>query len=350
MRVGLLLEPLDTLFFRGGRPFGAGLPGESALPSPQTLAGALRTFLLEREGADLQALRGHRSLAEGFRAAGAAWLAEARFRGPWLAECSPDEVRPLLARPASVRVEHGEVRVMRPASLSLPGWRPPEDGILPLWPPLKRPKDSPDLIRLDGLRAWLAGEAPAPEHFVHSRNCYELEERTGIRIDPATWVAAESEIYTTRHLRLKPGFAFYAEAELPEEKVAHFVSPVTVAWGGEGRRALARRVNPVKWPKGEAGERTALLLLAPAFFEHGWRPDYLGSARLRAAAVEGPYVASGWDLARGGPKPARFGVAAGSVYFLEGEPPAGDNLSSNREDAALGYGFFLRGTWSYAGE
>ena len=44
--IGVLLDPLDTLFFRDGRPFDASSRVRGGLPNPQTLAGALRTALL----------------------------------------------------------------------------------------------------------------------------------------------------------------------------------------------------------------------------------------------------------------------------------------------------------------
>jgi CRISPR type III-B/RAMP module-associated protein Cmr3 len=131
--VGLVLDPLDTLFFRSGRPFGAGLRGASELPTPQDFAGALRSFLLERAGADFEAMRGKESLAGALTAAGAGWLATARFRGPWLAEVQNREVRkPLFPAPADIVTQAGKPLLMRPLVLDLPGWKPPEPGMKPL--------------------------------------------------------------------------------------------------------------------------------------------------------------------------------------------------------------------------
>jgi CRISPR-associated protein Cmr3 len=56
IRIGLILEPLDVLFFRDGRPFEAGIRVGGQAIMPQTLAGALRTALLDRAGCDFQAL------------------------------------------------------------------------------------------------------------------------------------------------------------------------------------------------------------------------------------------------------------------------------------------------------
>jgi SOS regulatory protein LexA len=58
--VGIALDPLDVLFFRDGRPFTASERLLSGLPLPQTLAGAIRTALLQR----IAVLRG-----QAFRAA-----------------------------------------------------------------------------------------------------------------------------------------------------------------------------------------------------------------------------------------------------------------------------------------
>jgi len=57
--IGLTLQPLDVLFFRDGRPFGTAASGTSVLPQPQTLAGAIRTALLEAHGCDFTKLPSH---------------------------------------------------------------------------------------------------------------------------------------------------------------------------------------------------------------------------------------------------------------------------------------------------
>jgi CRISPR-associated protein Cmr3 len=186
---------------------------------------------------------------------------------------------------------------------------------------------------------------------VYSRDkFFLLEDRTGVVIDPDTYASKEGEIYTTRSLRLKPGLGFYAEADVPDDKTGHFDAPPTVPWGGERHHVVMRKVPPVTWPELAGDDHTSLLLLSPAFFNRGWQPDVIPEDQLRGAAVEGPYAVSGWDLARGGPKPTRFGVDTGSVYFIEGRAPVGQSLNDSREDTALGYGFFLKGSWNYAGE
>ncbi|MGH7857891.1 MAG: type III-B CRISPR module-associated Cmr3 family protein, partial [Candidatus Binatia bacterium] len=80
---GLLLEPLDVLFFRSSRPEDP----VSVLPHPQTLAGALRTALLAAHGITVEARREdrHRPVRDVLAARGApAAVLDARFAGPFL--------------------------------------------------------------------------------------------------------------------------------------------------------------------------------------------------------------------------------------------------------------------------
>jgi CRISPR-associated protein Cmr3 len=349
--IGLVFEPLDTLFFRGGRPFGTGLPGESSLPSPQSMAGAVRTFLLDRENGDFAAMRNKPHLRAAFAAAGAAWLPDVCFRGPWLAELGQDGPRPLLRAPADLRFVDGGVVRLLPTARKIPGWQPAVDGMCPLWASGGKPsKNRPELLSFDGLSAYLDNGMIQAHHVRGHAEFFLLEDRTGVVIDSTTYASKEGEIYATRNLRLRSGVVFYAEAEVPDDKIGHFDAPATIGWGGERHHAIMRRVAPVKWPESADTDRTLLLLLSPAFFSRGWRPDLVPDGQLRSAAVDGPYAISGWDLARGGPKPTRFGVDAGSVYLIEGPAPTVRHLGTDREDGALGYGFFVKGSWNYASE
>src|SRR5260370_25316173 len=93
--VGLCLQPLDVLFFRDGRPFGATARVQSGQPLPQTLAGAVWTALLQKYGCAFgklaDQLRANPNTptserwVEALTAAQApAWGAGVQVRGPWL--------------------------------------------------------------------------------------------------------------------------------------------------------------------------------------------------------------------------------------------------------------------------
>lgn len=355
-RTGLLLEPLDTLFFRDGRPFSAGR-ARSGLPVPQTLMGAVRTHLLSLYGADFSALgravKSGATLEEAIRQAGApGWIASVAVRGPWLARKGN---RPTLwlEVPRHLRPGPGETRVpLKPRREKLPGWRS-EDDLLPLWngDVVREKKSEPGYLSFDALPACLNGENLPRTAFLPAAALYAYDDKIGIAVDPVTCVAADEMIYSTRMLVLAPGVCLYAEVTAPQGSglTGLFAAPGVMAFGGESRYVTRTAIEPLNWPEA-TGERRLLILAAPAPFRCGSRPDVLPrGARLVSAAVDGPFAVSGWDMARGGPKPTRFGVRSGSVYFIEdGAAGAPASLCASPEDVQQGYGYYLQGVWNYA--
>lgn len=354
-RIGLVLEPLDLLFFRDGRPFEAGIRVGSTAIFPQTLAGALRTALLERGGCDFAALgramrAGHsfgEALAE--QSSELAEIAAVSAGGPWFLRNG----QPLVPAPASLlRRDDDKERIFRLAPLreaeALPGWMPEEPGMLPLW---TRSRDKAErlggYLTLDGAAQFLCGDIPAGDQIVGADDLLDTESRTGIVVGPQTMTAAEGMIYTADFLALKRGVGLYAELSGPAAPLASaFAAETAIPLGGQGRYVRVRRLpEPVRWPRERRGGAGPLLLLTtPAPFALGWRP---GGLDLVAAAVPGHVAVSGWDIARGGPKPTRFAVAAGAVYFCRGDPATGESMCDG-EDALLGWGRFLQGVWEHA--
>ena len=146
-RTGLVLEPLDTLFFRDGRPFENATRASSGLPVPQTLAGALRTFMLRSTGfasEDFKRLRDETISGKSFKDALGEELgpiAEASFRGPWLALIGDDgQPQPLFPCPSTLlKVEaddgvHEQILRLDPLRENehLQGWSDAK-GMRPLW-------------------------------------------------------------------------------------------------------------------------------------------------------------------------------------------------------------------------
>lgn len=138
-----------------------------------------------------------------------------------------------------------------------------------------------------------------------------------------------------------------------------------VRLGGDGRVAQmrVRRCPPHLCPQDldlalidQIRDRGGCALYAAthACFADGWRPasnvlKHIGLT-LIGAAVGRPRVLGGWDLARGGPKPLHRLVPAGSVYFFartataddehnnpEGHDTTGDATGKNLRSFALGH-------------
>ncbi|MDK2972622.1 MAG: CRISPR-associated protein Cmr3 [Candidatus Sumerlaeota bacterium] len=398
-RIPLAIEPLDPLFFRDGRPFGAGNHrGISGLPTPRTLSGMLRWQLIERTGADPAEFK-HEDRDKRH------WLARLAVRGPWLATLEPGGAAVsdvYTAPPAHLmrrgKGEHGPLALLAPLgpSVTLPGWNQPNpyDGQPPLAPPWDGWQTEPltplagRLLNRAGLARVLAGQTPDDkDHVVKHASLFTFEDRVGVGIDPATQTGADGLLYSLRLIRLQEHTGFYAEVgiEDDDEKAVEnlrallrpgsgFIAP----FGGEGRRVAVRVLEkPFEWPSAPAdaiapedGGFTSLLVTPACFAPRDpavstgrqFPPHPLGT--LAAAALGRPAVESGWHLGGGGragraagvARPTRLLVPAGSTYFWRrgrnareetGAPATWHQLAQTPVDRAAGYGLALRGVWQW---
>lgn len=372
MRIGLLIEPLDTLFCRDGRPFGASTIASGGLPQPQTLAGAIRTHVLRRVGIDFSGpvraqkvdIQAHlKVLLKAAKQPES--LAEIRCRGPWLAQKAGNGFEVLIPTPADVvtpsKEKTGKLYRLFVPEKAPSGWGC-EHRPLPLWwSGEMEVKPAGGYQRLSQIEGYLkGGELSADVRVVDEVDLFNFESRTGIAIDAETQTAAESMIYSLRLLRLKKDVRFYAEldwsADADTSKFLTGAFPdegALIQLGGEGRWASVKRVAPVNWPEAPSSNGHALLLtIAPAFFKdppHSIpHSKHLSGGTLQAAAVPGTLALSGWDLSRNCPKPTRRFVIPGSVYYIKGGSITSPPTFAEGDDALIGYGLTLLGRWNYA--
>jgi len=367
--IGFCLQPLDVLFFRDGRPFTGSERSVSGLPLPQTLAGTIRTALLRLAGCNFGRLRQEIETGQSFAQAVTQachqehhWIGQLAVRGPWLArqENETDNFEVFVPVPASLHQEKhqqsGCLHRLFPLPIGqLPGWNPPQEqqGLRALW--LKHPsptEPATGYLTSQGLRRFLAGEEVTSKDVVAPDDLFGFDYRTGIGISPDRLVAEESQIFGRGFLSLKKNVFLYAEIKVPADAPAEalFDQIKTLTLGGEGRYATLNRLpSPFAWPDNnlpKENKKPLIMLTTPCPFQAGWKPRML-DGRLVAAAVPGSIAFSGWDLARGGPKPTRFAVPAGSVYFLDSLPDnLPDALSDLPEDRVQGWGCYLKGVWT----
>ena len=375
-RCGLALDPLDVLFLRDGRPFGQGLRGQTRdLPLPQTVAGAIWTSLLEAHRCPFAhlpaALRDHDFQWPATLAALGlpSWIADVRIRGPWFARQgtpADDDDRQLellfpVPRNVAKSTEDDQVIVRRPVSpTAVPGWQTTPSGrrgLRPLWH-RSRSKIDPvhGLLTPSAMADYLADRPIDSSGIVPAHDIFALDHRTGIAVDPDSLTAEDHHIYSASFLSLaddprRPhSVVLYVEAVFPTESdVTRWPEAIrSIALGGEGRRTtvepLARPFDFQQLQTESEGDGAVYVLTTPGLFDE----------RLPAAIAEdvvaaacGPAVpVSGWDLARGGPKPSRFAVPAGSVFFTtdRSSPPL-ESLADRPIDRQQGWGAYLRGIW-----
>lgn len=375
-----VLEPKDPLVFRDGRPFNP-VPGARAVslrfPLPSTIAGAVRT----REGQN----------AEGrFEEDKIPYVRRLGIRGPLLVQVNlaTGEIERFLVPPpkdaliledasagktrrikALVPVEtEVKVRTNLPDALSLIGMSVP-DFAKPLSTPpafwyweffekwLFRSQDTTVAL------SELGASGPVPESRFH------------VGLDPTTKAAYEGALFQTSGLDFTSrcsepdGSQRFTKFGLAVDTEAPNLRDGLGFLGGE-RRFVAWRKSQRALPPCPALIKSSVVehrhcrvvLLTPAYFREGSHPTWLLEHRagvhvkLRAVAVGRPQIASGWDMARPGPRPARRLAGAGTVFFLElsGNQHAIANwvertwmscISDEEQDRLDGFGLAVIGVW-----
>ncbi len=307
----LFLEPLDVLYLRGNKLFGAaGDHGESLMPPwPSLAAGAIRSRLMA-EGETLESLASFQLTRFG--------LARQTNHG---------EAEALWPLPADVIVTQDDKS--SPAKLTAPTYlRPtaPPAGIasshaLPLLPALCADQPGKPVrglwLNKAGIAAWLAGQPIRPAHLLRSSELWKTDNRLGIALDPSTRSAADGKIYTTETVALCQGVGFMARSTGHRRTLAN---GDLVRLGGDGRAAKVSIVSAplpaTDWARIESEGRFRLILTSPGIFPAGWQPEGI-PATLLAASVSRAETISGWDLFTGKPKPAQRIAPTGSVYWYE---------------------------------
>lgn len=368
-----LIEPRDALVIRDARmAIGTNHMGSLDFPSPATVAGCLRTRL-GPEGPD----------------AAYAYTKELEVAGPWLVDVTDGHSpEPLCAAPADcfwTPKTDGMLyrRRLLPTFAGVPAGQTDLEGLALVEsevipdgsddPPPKdrKPLDNPPPFwRWPDLSTWLT--APSSGTVPHAEVAPITSEwRTHVRLDPEAGTASEGHLFsvegrrfvgvpTGAHLGSAQRFALGVSVA---GQLAQRLQPGVVRLGGEGRisRLVSGGVRPEPTndlreailARGEGPHVWRVVLLTPAIFRDGWRPDdatiqsifgpppaqsddpetaKAKRAQLVAACVGRYETLSGWDFAarggQGAPKPSRRAAPAGSVYWIKSRLP-GEKLLEN---------------------
>ncbi len=400
---GWIIEPYEPLIVRDGRPFGR-QPGVLAaslpFPFPATTTGATRN----RAGSDEDGT---------FRATGDQLqaLKKIQVRGPLLARMdATSQTWQLLAPAPGDAFLSGEKKCLQLVPLQTPpdvyvqpcGEKQQEqfaEGLalvgLPR-PVSTKPADKqPAFWTWETFMQWLL----EPEHVCRDWSASERgilplpqEQRIHVALERGMMVAREGDLFETRGLeftvRTENGdlkqahrLALWLDVALPKDMLASAMQSGPGCLGAERRLVhwqkdgltcppppdrLAEQIISVSMPASGDPERAAscrLILLTPAFFAGGYRPnlsslEYEGiKPRLRAVLVQRPQVISGWDMEDNRRKATRRLMPAGSVFFLDLLGPRANIpawiertwmscVSEEEQDRFDGFGLAVPGIWS----
>jgi len=326
----VFLEPLDVLYLRGNRSFGA--PGDHAAaqmpPWPSLVAGALRSRMLADAAVPLEAVRDG-----GLNGALGAILGSVEEPGSFrlaslaLARESPAGALEVFHPcPADLFIaKGGGATYLRPVESAL-AWSN-KTAQIPALNLAEPGKPEPRWLNPAAWKAYLDGTPIATDDLVEQRCLWSTDPRVGVGLDPEARAAAKGKLVSTDTVALRPGVGLWAGVAGAE---GHLPGSGQVRLGGDGRAAVVSSA-PAPIARDFAclapTSRLRLILTAPAIFTGGsLLPEPL-RRRVVAAAVPRHQIISGWDLARWRPKPALRVVPAGAVYWLEGLECSADQLS-----------------------
>ncbi len=382
----LKITGLDPLLFRDGRPFGAEEGAQSArslsLPHPYTLAGFVRTYYGNQAGWEWNKTR-----AEEAR--------KIEVHSPLLLR-NEKIVFPAPADAVLYKDEAGGIEKrmsLRPEKNASGGTDLPE-GMIPL-------SVTQDCKPLSGVKYWsqksmfdwlenASGSDKKTEHY----GGLPTENRVSAAINSETGTAKDGMLFSVNRLGfedynadLHPGkYKSESGEKMKTKECWSLIARVEASLqagvgtlGGERGLANVELADEGVWPKCpetlidkfKTVMRVRMILATPAIFGGGWLPGWLkkeGDAligtpegaevrlKLISAAVGRREPVSGWDFANRCPKPVRWMVPAGSVYFFE---VVGDKklpvenlwlkpVCDIEQDRLDGFGLALWGVWEYS--
>jgi len=337
----IAITPLDTLFFRDGRPFSMGddtWADGIFPPLPSTIYGAMRSAYIANKG-DLRKFKnGEMKNFIGSVTEHGSFKIKGIFiqRGSDIFYPLPrDLVKDKDSKNKDNKNKAHTMKMETAESLFFTN---------AVTKNLIFPKNIENAESVDGgfldeitLGEYLNAEAHV---YLYNNMCdFVLNEpKTGIKRSNDTRTTEEGHLYRVGMNRL---------AQMNRDKSINEVSILVdyeglddfpdngiLRPGGEAKSAIIKRVTNFKIPdllqeskeKIKKNKKFKLYFATPAILENGWLPKDIDilfwkkdglKLKLLSAALGKPIMVGGWDMAKNKPKPMRKAVPAGSVYYLE---------------------------------
>ncbi|CAL1241062.1 type III-B CRISPR module-associated Cmr3 family protein [Candidatus Methylocalor cossyra] len=359
----LLFDPLDSLFFRDGRPYHRDQSQADVVsqfpPFSPTLIGAARAALARALGwsgkgawpSDITAMVGDGPC-----------LKPLDFGGPYLLrDGQPVFPVPLLL----LKTKAGGLIRLRPGAqprqcdlgeaVRLPEPATKAEGA----------KEAEGWITLDGLAAVLAGGVPEADALLDDDALFLREARVGHQRNPdSRTIQDDNALYSPAHVRLQPKVTLALNVaglppKLPRVKASPLGGESRLAWIEWGEAPIGLPEPPKLAPDPDGKLRYSLVLVTPLDISELGPPrpnqPYAGLPGTLVSACLGRLQrVGGWNGRNadggGAPLPLRPLLPAGSVLFLEADINALSDIEKLHgrkigARTAWGFGQLVLGTW-----
>lgn len=311
-------EALDSLFFRGAKPFNSGEGGfldSQFPPTAQTMAGVIRSAIAEAKGVDWPKFKqGQQPEIAQLIGGSSEDAGSLQFAGPYLFKGGKrlypvplhvlydEELRSwgrLGPSDHALRTDQG-MRHLPKVQDGGQGGKPLEQA----W------------LHEDDFRRVLQGQSP--QGFYQEEDLFEAESRTGIGRDNSKRKTEQGLLYFTRHIRLNNDMKLMMAVDGADD-----IAPASMLrLGGEGRMAHVQVVSPppsISQMREIQGQRGVIVLLTHGDFGGKAEPPLPDGVALVSACIGKAVREGGWDYKNSKPKALQSLVPAGSVFFVEGD-------------------------------
>lgn len=341
------LSPLDTLFFRDGKPFDIGVESFADFifpPSPRTFYGALRTYIIFSHS-DFNKYKADNNIYEVVGDENT--LGSLKIYGPILAKKIDSHINIYFPIPKDIMIDNKskktvflkpkkEEKIKSNIDVNI-------DFVIP--EELEDLEEIEGYFDLDDMKSYLEEDVNTLNLRVQNRELfYKIENRVGIKLDKKRGTVEPHYLYNVPHIRFGRfndfyGYGFLIGVENDESLIK---SNGEFRLGGETRivrfeeienEAIQDIVNRLKSKvlNRKNSNRIKFILFTPGIFENGWYPDFLKKnssneligeignlkVKLVGCILDKPKYLGGFNLVQKIPKKMKKVVPAGSVYFFE---------------------------------
>jgi len=327
------IKPLDTLFFRDGRPFSMGSEtwAEPIFPPyPSTVYGAIRTWLIFERGSLKEFKEGKYEVELGTLTK----KGNLSIKGPFIGLDNnlnfpvPFDFLKKKGAPQSEKNNLFYIDYINKPEFFISDY--PLERILINKNDFEF-EESNEFLDIDSLKDYLMDNKKILS-FREKEEIFIREKKTGIKRSRKILSSEEGYLYRIPMIRLKEKVSLFLEIE----GLNDYPKGGLIQIGGESKTAKIEKEennNPLEILRGTdfkfENKIFKIYLATPAIFENGWLPkwidkvdfkgNYNNRIRLKLIACStGKFkLIGGWDLANKRPKPMYKAVPAGSVYYFK---------------------------------
>lgn len=351
----IFIEPADVWMFRDNKPFTAqqNFVARSIFPpTPMTMQGVVRSYYLERTGADWSNLSSKNSMIGDSTS-----LGQLHLSGPFVARRQNGSVKRLFKAPLDLlrsKDAPHTFRLLSPGDSRTFDTEPPFDDWRPLTGGGEGFKEAEGWLTEAQFKQYLTGNIQNLGDLLCDHAVFQKEERVGLGLNRTSRANEQGMFYHAEFIRLVKDVGLLLRVE-PDNWFVPSAGLIEI--GGESRSGRYEIVNAPDSLKEPTGKNVRIALLTPAYFSNGYQPAkdtdwsrWLGKgAKLVSVVLGKSHPISGWDIARNEPKPLRHFVPAGSVFYFENAAPTDQPFTESSPDGvdygAMGFGTFAAGNW-----